>query len=217
MVLVPEGWFWMGSPDGSTSFECPRHRVWVDAFYMDIDPVTFERYDLFCDATGRAKPSDNGWGRGPRPVINVHWMDADAYCRWAGKRLPTEAEWEKAVRGGTETKWYWGDDQTACNDDTWHNANSDDMTHPVGEKAPNPFGLRDMIGNVWEWCADWFGESYYSASPERNPKGPAEGTNRIQRGGSWDDFQGTHCAYRGWDEPHNRSARYGFRGVMDIQ
>jgi len=121
-------------------------------------PVTFEEYDLFCEDTGRKKPYDEGWGRGKRPVINVSWYDAKVYCEWLSEktgenyRLPTKAEWEFACRAGTTTKWSFGDDEKELEKYAWYSKNSNNKTHPVGEKLPNPWGLYDMYGNVFEWC-----------------------------------------------------------------
>jgi formylglycine-generating enzyme len=186
MALIPAGYFMMGAPEGQGYEEVhPRHRVWVDAFYMDKYEVTFDQYDKFCGATGRKKPSDAGWGRGNRPVIKINWDDANAYCQWAGKRLPTEAEWEKAARGGTDTIFFWGGSDTPAVEYAWFRDNSGMRTHPVGEKMPNPFGLYDMMGNVSEWLEDWYGLDYYAKSPERNPQGPVSGLYRALRGGSW--------------------------------
>jgi formylglycine-generating enzyme required for sulfatase activity len=120
-------------------------------------PVTFEEYDYFCEATGREKPSDEGWGRGRRPVINVTAYDAEAYCEWLSKvtgkfyRLPTENEWEYACRGGSDGEYCFGDDVSQLVDYAWYSDNSEGKTHPVGEKKPNNYGLYDMHGNVWEW------------------------------------------------------------------
>jgi len=185
MALIPAGDFNMGS--NTYSDEQPIHVVHLDAFYIDMYEVTFAQYDAFCDATGRSKPYDSGWGRGTRPVVNIDWNDSKAYCTWAGKRLPTEAEWERACRAGTDTVYGFGADAGLLGSYAWYSSNSGDMTHPVGEKLPNAFGLYDMHGNVWEWCADWYDTGYYAVSPPNNPQGPASGTYRVLRGGSWFD------------------------------
>lgn len=198
MVLIPEGEFLMGSPEGEgASNEHPQHKVYLDAYYIDKYEVTFEQYNKFCESTGRSKPSDRGWGRGNRPVINVTWDDAVAYAEWAGKRLPTEAEWEKACRAGSTEEYCFGIDLSFLPDQNpntldqnlgeyaWYDKNSGNKTHPVGEKKPNQYGIYDMHGNVWEWCADWDAKDYYKNSPYKNPPGPDKGSTRVLRGGSW--------------------------------
>jgi len=198
MVLIPAGNFNMGNASYGGD-EVPVHSVYLDAYYIDKYEVTFDQYDAFCAATSRATASDSGFGRGNRPVINVTWYDANAYCQWAGKRLPTEAEWEKACRGGTNTAFYWGDDPgyTLLGNYAWDYNNSPGGTQPVGGKLPNAFGLYDMSGNVWEWCADWYDSGYYAVSPLNNPLGPASGGARILRGGTWDcNDDGLSSAYR---------------------
>lgn len=213
MIVVPAGSFWMGSPDGvGFADERPRHEVYLDAFYMDTHEVTFDEYDAFCAATSIAAPSDAGWGRGTRPVIYINWSEAKAYCEWAGKRLPTEAEWEKAARGGTDTRWHFGDEETSLGVYAWYHDNSGNMTHPVGEKLPNQYGLYDMHGNVFEWVLDWYDGGYYAVSPSSNPPGPASGTYRVLRGGSWDDFAfNARSAVRNMGFPDYRSIHYGCR------
>jgi formylglycine-generating enzyme required for sulfatase activity len=178
---------------GSTSYETdresdegPLHTVTLSGFKMSKYEVTFAQYDAFCDATGRQKPSDEGWGRGNRPVINVDWNDATAFAEWMGCRLPTEAEWEYACRAGTTTPYHTGSSLNSSQ------ANVDGgvgQTKPVGSYAPNAWGLYDMHGNVWEWCSDW--EGSYSAGAQTNPKGPSSGSDRVLRGGSWPWFAGT--------------------------
>jgi formylglycine-generating enzyme required for sulfatase activity len=147
--------------------------------------VTFDQYDKFCEATNRQKPDDNRWGREDLPVIGVSWNDANAFCKWAGKRLPTEAEWEKACRAGTKTVYFFGNDFTELGEYGWFDANSKRTTHPVGKKVPNAYGLHDMSGNVWEWCADWYDVGYYARSPKSNPTGPDTGQTKVLRGGAW--------------------------------
>jgi formylglycine-generating enzyme required for sulfatase activity len=211
MVLIPAGYFTMGSPDGKGGKdEHPAHQVWISSFYMDQYLVTFDQYDKFCDAAGRQKPADGytsykvpspHWGRGRQPVLNLTWKEADDYCKWAGGRLPTEAEWEKAARGGTETTYFWGKDDGPASNYAWYGSNSRHKTWPVGQLKPNPYGLYDIVGNLWEWVADWYGADYYAESPGRNPAGPEEGKLKVLRGGSFSN--GTDClqvAHRsGWD------------------
>jgi formylglycine-generating enzyme required for sulfatase activity len=213
MVLIPAGYFMMGSPQGKGSGdEHPAHKVWVSSFYMDQTLVTFDQYDKYCDATGKEKPSDGfisysfkirspHWGRGKRPVLNLSWKEAESYCQWAGGRLPTEAEWEKAARGGTDTPYFWGTDAGQATDYAWYIAGSRYQTWPVGTLKPNPYGLYDIVGNLWEWVSDWYSKDYYAASPDRNPAGPTEGKLKVLRGGSFsngdDCLQTTHRS--NWD------------------
>ena len=188
MVLVPGGTFKMGSFRGDSN-ERPQHEVTLDSFAVGRYPVTFSEYDAFCTATGRDKPQDQGWGRDRRPVINVSWEDAAAYCTWMSEqsgenyRLLTEAEWEYACRAGSSTEYCFGDDEMQLAEYAWYDENSGRKTHPVGEKQANAFGLYDMHGNVWEWVQDWHAE--YSQNPQNNPHGPESGSIRVCRGGSW--------------------------------
>jgi formylglycine-generating enzyme len=213
MKLIPAGAFNMGSPSREgDSDEHPRHKVYLDAYYMDEHEVTFDQYDAYAAATGKRKPGDEGWGRGKRPVIRVTWHEADAYCKWAGKRLPTEAEWEKAARGGASTKYSHGADYNGLGDYAWYNSNSGQKTQPVGQKKPNGYGLYDMAGNVLEWVADWYDKDYYQNSPAKNPVGPGSGTLRALRGGSWfnnPDFM--RPAFRNWYYPRGTTVNDGFR------
>jgi len=184
MVLIPAGDFQMGSDDGNNDDEKPVHTVYLDAFYMDIYEVTNAQYKKFMDSAKRRAP--RYWGvidfNAPnQPVVGVSWHDAVAYAKWAGKRLPTEAEWEKAARGRLEDKKHpWGDsepDGTQCN-------SASEFPAPVGSYRANGYGLYDMVGNALEWCADWYDEEYYAKSPRRNPKGANSGDYRVLRGGS---------------------------------
>jgi formylglycine-generating enzyme required for sulfatase activity len=214
----------MGSPSYETdreSDEGPQHSVSLSGFKMSKYEVTFAQYDAFCDATGRQKPSDEGWGRGNRPVINVDWNDATAFAEWMGCRLPTEAEWEYACRSGTTSPFNTG----SCLSSSQANYDGNypystcakgtylQKTMPVGSYAPNAWGLYDMHGNVLEWCSDWYGD--YSSSPQTNPKGPSSGSSRVLRGGSW-NYLGRLCrsAYRGYNDPSNRNNFIGFRLVV---
>ena len=160
-------------------------------------------------------------------MINVTWSDAKEYCEWAGKRLPTEAEWERACRAGTNTAYFFGNDTGLLGTYAWFSGGIgktgygapirvlgkfDNKTHPVGEKSPNVFGLYDMHGNVWEWCADWYDEGDYAISPRDNPGGRTLGKYRVLRGGSWDDNgDDLRSAFRSKEIPENRNTRIGFR------
>ena len=202
MVLIPAGEFQMGGHfNEGEADERPRHTVYLDAFYIDIYEVTNAQYQKFMDAVGYAGPPywyNSSHNAPEQPVVGVSWYDAVAYAEWAGKRLPTEAQWEKAARGGLSGKRYsWGDsdpDGSQCNfadvniNYYWSDDSVDDgyeYTAPVGSYSPNGYGLYDMAGNVSEWCADWWGDSYYANSPHSNPLGPNSGNFRVLRGGSW--------------------------------
>jgi formylglycine-generating enzyme required for sulfatase activity len=168
MVWLRGGQFTMGQDDSQWDWEKPAHPVEVSAFSIGQYPLTFDEYDRFCESTGRDKPSDEGWGRGRRPVINISWDDARAYCDWLNGqqetgtyRLLTEAEWEFACRAGSETRWSCGDTEKQLVGYAWYRENAEGKTHPVGEKKPNAWKLHDMHGNVWEWCADWFDNNTY--------------------------------------------------------
>jgi formylglycine-generating enzyme required for sulfatase activity len=214
MVSVPAGEFWMGSDDGDAD-EKPRRRVYLDAFRIDKYEVTNALYRRFIDATGRATPqywNDSKWNEAQQPVVGVSWNDAQAYCSWAGKRLPTEAEWEKAARGTDGRKYPWGEQWDASR------ANSDESkigkTVAVGSYSSgvSPYGAHDLAGNVWEWVADWFDANYYSRAPGRNPKGPGSGERRVLRGGSWFNLPGgLRASGRSLNDPSNRDYRIGFR------
>lgn len=226
-VKIPAGSFLMGSPLEEPQRESGeiQHRVELSKdFYMSKYPITFKQYDKFCEATGRQKPDDYTWGRENRPVIDVSWDDAVAFCEWIGCRLPTEAEWEYACKAGTTTPFNTGDNLTtdeANYDGNYPYNNNEKGTYrkktvPVGTLGKsNAWGLCDMHGNIQEWCSDWYAE--YSAADEvvTDPKGPDSGTYRILRGGSW-TTRAMQCrsAYRGGIEPSSRLDDAGFRVVL---
>ncbi len=204
MVVIPAGRFLMGSSSAEaerSNDEGPQHYVSIaEPFALGRYPVTFDEYDEFAATTGREPPGDEGWGRGRRPVINVSWNDAQAYVAWlsertgAAYRLPSEAEWEHACRGGTTTTFHFG--PTISTDQGNHNGNYTDgsgrkgvhrhQTIPVGSFPANPFGLHDMHGNVWEWCADVWHNDYRGAPTDGRAwvEGGEQG-QRVLRGGSW--------------------------------
>jgi len=208
----------MGSYDGAED-EQPVHHVWLNAFYLDTREVTTSEYKRFLDATGRRPPYNwpNGQipeGTDQQPVRLVTWDDATEYARWLGKRLPTEAEWEKAARGGLTNKNYpWGDEIKPAQ------ARYGSRLGPVdaGHFAANGYGLFDMAGNIWEWVADWYDPEYYYNSPDRNPRGPSAGLYHVARGGSWYDHPGyLRCAFRNWAKADARSLTVGFRCAKSV-
>ncbi len=211
MVYVEGGIFQMGSNSGDGD-EKPVHTVTVKSFFMDKTEVTQAEYRRVM-----GKNPSNFSGCDECPVETVSWDDAMSYAHKVGKRLPTEAEWEYAARGGNQSK---GTIYSGSNDlgsVGWYSDNSGSKTHPVGQKQPNELGLYDMSGNVWEWCADWYAGDYYSQSPGVNPPGPASGPNRVLRGGSWLNV-GYYCrvANRSWSLPVLRDLNLGFRCIQDF-
>ena len=207
-IKIPAGEIELGSKNhrGETV-----HHVSLDSFYMSKTLVTFDQYYIFCEETGRDKPGDAGWGRGNRPVIYVSWDDANEFCKWlSGKigenvHLPTEARWEYACRAGTTGDRYGKLDEIA-----WYNKNSNGKTQPVAQKKPNAYGLYDMLGNVLEWCSDFYGE--YPEEAVVNPTGPKSGAARVLRGGSWfNDGRFVRSAYRIRIVPSYRGFNTGFR------
>ena len=184
--------------------------------------MTNAEYARFCAVTEHKPPPHWVDGRYPpdkanHPVVNVSWEDARAYCQWAGKRLPTEAEWEKAARGGLVGKEYpWGDDELSRGEAVdFSGWTSPKEAAPVGSFIPNGYGLYDMAGNAWEWCADWYDEDYYKKSVKRNPAGPGSGKGRVLRGGSWPGHLYTPLpvSYRYSLDPEETSDLIGFRCV----
>lgn len=225
LVTIPEGWFSMGSEHGQDN-ERPVHRVWIGAFQMAAYQVTNSEYAKFLRATASLPPpfwNDPNFNHPQQPVVGVSWHEAQRYCDWLSStheeryRLPTEAEWERAARGEVEgARFPWGDAPPESLPNyarRWQTG-----PEPVGQSAPNDFGLFDICANVHEWCSDWFDPNYYAASPERNPKGPESGQRRASRGGSWrHHIKVSRCSARSSIPPQFQYADYGFRVACDVQ
>lgn len=231
MAFIPRGEFKMGcDPDHNGGFSCPAdelplHSVFLDAFYIDKTEVTNSQY-ADCVGAGVCKPPSNtsaetraAYYEDPAfanyPVVYVTWKDAESYCTWAGKRLPTEAEWEKAARGKKVLAYPWGDEPAACTLSNLSGCTGD--TSEVGSLpgGASKYGVMDMAGNVWEWVSDWYSETYYRESPRENPTGPAGSNNKVLRGGSW----GSAAVFvrapgRSYDPDFNNSKDVGFRCVV---
>ncbi len=237
LVAVPAGDFIMGTQAGAgNDDERPVHTVTLDAFWIDRTEVTNAQYRAFVRATGHRAPGGCQTGvatyddetKANHPVVCVSWDDAQAYCKWAGARLPTEAEWEKAARGTDGRPYPWGThfDGSRVNycdincELSRKDAGADDgyaESAPVGSypAGASPYGALDMVGNVWEWVSDWFTDRGYSLSTPVNPHGPASGQYRTLRGGSWNGTIGNaRTGFRAWMEPDKRDVVVGFRCVV---
>ncbi len=220
LVYVPAGEFIMGSENGADD-ESPVHTVYLEAFWIDKTEVTNSMYRL-CVAEGECEQpgikifyDDEAFAN--HPVVDVTWQDAVDYCTWAGRQLPTEAQWEKAARGTDGRVYPWGNtwDSSLAN---WAESRAEyRSTSPVGsfEGGASPYGALDIIGNVWEWVADWYDGYYYEISPLENPKGPESGFERAHRGGSWYDYEyNLRAANRDRNTPHFPDLGIGFRCLL---
>ena len=244
MIVVPAGWFLMGSDKkvdrNAYPAEFPQRRVYLNGFEIDRYEVTALKYLKFVIATGRPPLPDWRYDGGnfqesmaDHPVMHVSWNDADAYCKWAGKRLPTEAEWEKAARGDDGRVYPWGNQMAGL---SRANYGRTGLSGPVRdrperlllyppitrvnkyENSVSPYGVHQMAGNVAEWVADWYSKDYYVGAPDTNPKGPDSGTQRGFRGGGWmDSTPSVRAAQRNGAEPTTRMNWLGFRCARDVQ
>lgn len=222
MVFVTGGSFTMGNNSSDAMEEKPSHTVSITSFSMSKYETTVAEYKAFCQASGRTMPDAPSWGWNDKhPVVNVNFNDATAYCNWlsetTGKnyRLPTEAEWEYAARGGQKSNRYTYSGSNDLEEVGWSTDNAGGQTQATGRKQPNELGLYDMSGNVWEWCKDWYSESYYSSSPLANPRGATSGSDRISRGGAWyGPAARCRVAGRGNSSPEDRRDDSGFRVML---
>ena len=222
MLLVPAGEFTMGSDEGDDD-EQPIHRVVLDSFYLDTFEVTNGRFAKFVAAIQSEPP----WGfadqetpvvHADRPVRWVNWMEALGYCLWAGKRLPTEAEWEKAARGTDSRTYPWGNDPPSAAHAVFGLTEGAETVSPIGnrDKGQSPYGVHDLAGNLYEWVTDWYDEEFYTTNPPRNPRGPDEGTAKVQRGGSYiNSPYRIRAAFRTKGDPTEHDPHVGFRCAQD--
>jgi len=224
MVQIAGGRFMMGDKD---EVDAPPHEVVVAPFYMDKHLVTQEHYQKIMGN------NPSRWKADKNPVEQVRWSDAVKFCNarsraegfqpcydletWQcnfeanGYRLPTEAEWECACRAGTQTTYFFGNDNSKLGDYAWFDKNAGGHPQPVAQKRPNPWGLYDVVGNVWQWCNDFYQVDYYQQSPQENPRGPKEGENKVVRGGAW-KFSGDNCrsGYRYNEAPGYVDVCFGY-------
>lgn len=244
MVRIPAGWFIMGSDKKADRnaylVEFPQRKVYLDAYEIDKYEVTTVQYLKFVLATDRPPLIDWQYDGGNfqetmanHPVMHVSWYDADAYCRWAGKRLPTEAEWEKAARGEDGRIYPWGNQMAGL---SRANYGRSGLSGPVRDRperlilyppiisvdkydnATSPYGAFQMVGNVAEWVADWYDPKYYAVAPDKNPKGPATGTQKSFRGGGWiDSTPSVRAAQRNGTDPNTKMNWIGFRCARDVK
>ena len=222
MVLVPAGEFPMGSEEGDDD-EQPVHRVFLDSFYMDKFEVTNGRFAKFVAAIQSEPP----WGfadqetpvvDADRPVRWVNWMDAIGYCLWAGKRLPTEAEWEKAARGTDGRVYPWGNEPPTPAQAVFGLKEGDETVSPIGnrDQGRSPYGVHDLAGNLYEWVTDWYDDGFYTTPPASNPRGPAAGTAKVQRGGSYTNTPyRLRASFRTKGDPTEHEPNVGFRCAHD--
>jgi formylglycine-generating enzyme required for sulfatase activity len=223
MVLIPQGEFWMGAEDGLPDAR-PMHRVYVSAFWIDKHEVTNRQYRHCVESGGCTPPKDrtayDDPALGEHPVTNVTWTQAHHYCQWRGKRLPTEAEWEKAARGTDGRLYPWGnsDDPLKTRVHMADRKTPRNGTAPVGSQdfAVSPYGVADLVANVSEWVNDWYADDFYRSSPARDPQGPARGSFRVLRGGEAAERPlEMRASFRGWDEMTYWGPSLGFRCAQD--
>lgn len=219
MVNVPGGWFLMGQNEGRPANQ-PQRSVYLDAYAIDCTEVTNAAFGEFVEETGyKAIGWDLPFAETHReePVTGVLWKDAEAYCRWVGKRLPTEAEWEKAARGAAGLRYPWGEEWDAKKANTAESGRGGVV--PVGSypAGASPYGVLDMAGNAAEWVADYFDFEYYQYAPDRNPQGPEQILDRGIRGGSWQSpAEQTQTFFRDSSHSVRPNRRVGFRCAANV-
>lgn len=227
MVYVPEGYFQMGHSASEAQDQKPMHFVYTSAYFIDKYEVSNAEYKKFIDATSHDKPrywDDERFNPPDHPVVGVSWYDAMAYSRWKGRRLPTEAEWEKAARGNDGRLYPWGEKSALGTKLYYVNVfgmeDKFEFTAPVNYYASgaSPFGALNMAGNTWEWCLDWYDRDYYRISPELDPEGPDVQLMKVLRGGSWiNNIDGVQATHRARNSPGIKNNIYGFRTVLPLQ
>jgi formylglycine-generating enzyme required for sulfatase activity len=224
MVLIPMGEFLMGAEDGGPDAR-PAHRTTVSSFWIDKYEIMNAQYRRCVESGSCQPPKDRRTFDDPalaqHPVTNVTWNQARTYCHWVGRRLPTEAEWEKAARGTDGRRYPWGNSEESIKE--WIRERAlrpgNNGTAPVGSlpAAVSPYGVHDMVGNVWEWVKDWYAEDYYVTGPSQDPQGPLRGSFRVLRGGDWNQSPlELRVSYRGWDEMTYWGPMLGFRCAADV-
>ena len=241
MILIPEGEFLMGNNDGPKN-ERPEHKIWLDAYYIDRFEVTMEEYQKLLDENYSIEPPplwDDGAAlseASDRPAVGVIWPAAEKYCASVGKRLPTEAEWEKAARGTDGRRYPWGHMQPFVDIARYNQGVTGwvsytltlapvtsgvtgmSIRHGLKTGGKSPYGLYHMSGNAAEWVADWYDRYYYEDSPEKNPKGPEKGDRKVLRGGSWEDEpRNIRVTSRATAEPEFSDLTIGFRCAKDAK
>jgi formylglycine-generating enzyme required for sulfatase activity len=220
IIFIPAGEFLMGSDKSKDKLadddELPQRKVYLDGYWIYKYEVTVAQYRKFCQETGKQMPKEPSWGwQDEHPIVNVSWEDARTYCDWAGVELPTEAQWEKAARGTDGRIYPWGNewDASKCNNKTTGPGRTTPVSsYPAGV---SPYGVMDMAGNAWEWCADWYDKNYYASAHDRNPQAPLSDIYRVLRGGSWviGNPNILRAANRYRRYPDNRYIFVGFRGA----
>lgn len=195
------------------------HRVSVSTFEIAAHEVTVAQYRLYCEKTGNPMPKEPPFGwQDEHPIVNITWKEAQGFATWAGARLPTEAEWEYAARGGRLSRGYLYSGSNNPDEVGWSYENSSKTTHPVGQKKPNELGIYDMSGNAWEWCSDNYAIDYYNHSPRLNPQGPREGLGKCNRGGCFNfDCKVMKVSHRRGSGEESIGVGTGFRLARDVK